>query len=64
MTISSDDIEEAAQAPKKASTDEGMVEEKSVQELIEADKYNKANQSPSGPLHGLRVSRFKPGGAV
>ena len=64
MTISSSDIEEAGKAPKKVVTDEGSVEEKSVDELIKADRYNSASTIGDAPLHGLRVSRFKPGGAV
>lgn len=64
MTISDDNIEELAKAPKKTVTDEGSVEERSINELIEADKYNKANAIGDSPLHGLRVSRCKPGGPV
>jgi hypothetical protein len=64
MTISQSDIEDAGKAPKRVTTDEGTVEERSVSELIKADQYAKANQAGDNPLHGLRVSRFKPGGAV
>ena len=64
MTISEDDIQNAAKAPRKVVTDEGSVEEKNVNELIAADKYTKANSIGSSPLHGLRISRFKPGGPV
>ena len=64
MTISDDNIEELAKAPKKTVTDEGSVEERSIDELIKADKYNKANSIGDDPLHGLRISRFKPAGPV
>lgn len=64
MTISSDDIENAGKDPKKVVTDEGSVEEKHVDQLIKADQYANAKSVGSSPLHGLRVSRFKPGGPV
>lgn len=64
MTINDSDFEDKADSPKKVQTDEGMVEERSVDELIKADQYTKARQAGDGPLHGLRISRFKPGGAA
>lgn len=64
MAISSDDIEDAGKAPQRVTTDEGTVEEKSVDQLIKADKYSKASQIPDNPLHGMRVSRCKPAGPV
>ena len=64
MTISSSDIEDLGKSPKKTVTDEGSVEERPIDELIKADQYNKANTIGDDPLHGLRISRFKPGGPV
>lgn len=64
MTISNTDIENAGKAPKKVVTEEGSVEEKSVDELIKADQYANSKQVGDNPLHGLRISRCKPGGAV
>jgi len=64
QSISSNDLLELAKAPKKTVTDEGSVEERPIDELIKADKYNKANTIGDSPLHGLRISLFKPGGPV
>jgi len=64
MTITDADFEDKADSPKRVTTDEGTVEERSVDELIKADQYNKARARNDGPLHGLRISRCKPGGAA
>lgn len=64
MTISSSDIEDAGKAPERVTTDEGTVEEKPIDELIKADQYSNSKSVGDSPLHGLRVSRFKPRGAV
>ena len=63
MTISSDDIEEQAQNPKQIQGDEGMVTERSVDELIKADRYSK-HSSASSPPFGLRIGKAKPFGTV
>lgn len=57
-------ILELALAPKKTMTDEGSVEERSIKEMIEAQQWEAINNAPDTPLHGLRISRFKPGGPV
>jgi len=64
MTIDDADFEEKADSPKRVTTDEGTVEERSIDELIKADKYTNARSVGNGPLHGIRVSRCKPGGAA
>lgn len=64
MTISDADLQELATAPKKTVTDEGSVEERPIQDVIEADRYLRAQDVGDVPLHGLRISRFKPRGAV
>jgi hypothetical protein len=55
-------IEELAPVPRRTVTDEGTVVERSMAELIEADKYLKAVNVGDQPLHGLRVSRCKSAG--
>jgi hypothetical protein len=62
--ITAEDIANLAKSPRKVQTDEGTVTERSVDELIKADRYAKANEIGDEPLHGLRVSRFKPAGPV
>lgn len=54
------EIEEAAQAPKKTAGDEGSIEERSIDELIQADRYEQAKQAgANGPPYGMRKARFK-----
>lgn len=64
MALDQDKIEELAEAPRKVETEEGTVSERSMDEIIKADKYLKSNSAPDGPLHGLRISKFKPAGPV
>lgn len=64
MSITDSEISDAAKNPKRVTTDEGTVEERSVSELIEAQKHANANTGIDSPLHGLRISRFKPNGTV
>lgn len=64
MTIQDTDIEALAASPKKAVTDEGSVEERSVQDLIDAKKYIDGQGAADRPLFGLRVAKCKPGGAA
>jgi hypothetical protein len=63
MTISSDDIETHANAPKRVRTEEGTVEERSVDELIKADRYAREGTANTVP-YGIRVARVRPGGAA
>ncbi len=54
-------FEELASAPRKTIGDEGTVEERSVSELIDADRYASAKQAAKAP-YGLRLARIrKPG---
>ena len=65
MTINDSDFEEKADSPRRVTTDEGTVEERSIDELIKADKHTQSRAAgDNGPPHGLRISRFKPGGAA
>lgn len=56
--ISPDDIVEAAKAPKRVTGDEGTVEERSVEEMIEADRYEKAQDATSPPF-GMRMAKIR-----
>ena len=64
MTISQSDIEDAAARPKRVQTEEGEAEERSVGELIQADRYGAARSSSDKVPWGLRVARVRPGGTV
>ena len=63
MAISSDDIETAAKGPKRVMGDEGSVTERSVDELIKADAYNKGANTQAAPF-GLHVAKIKFPGTV
>jgi hypothetical protein len=63
MAIEKTDIEEQAMSPAEMRTEEGMVKERSVDELIKADRYNKQNQATKPP-YGLRIAIAKPRGTV
>lgn len=63
MTIEPEDIEAKAQEPKRLRNDEGSVEERSVEELIQADVYAK-NAAASSVPWGMSIARTKPGGTV
>jgi len=62
--ITDDTIAELAASPRKITTDEGVVEERSIDEIIKADQHLGNKNVTDQPLHGLRISRFKPGGSV
>lgn len=59
MAITQTEIEDKAKEPKKVRTDEGFVEERSVDELIKADKYKNAQAVMRVPW-GLSIARTKP----
>lgn len=63
-TLTAAQIAEIAASPRKIVTDEGSVEERPADELIKLDQYLNAKAVDSTPLHGLRISRFKPAGSV
>ena len=64
MSISKSDVEDKGKSPRKVSTDEGTVTERSVDDLIKADQYANSKDVGDNPLHGLRISRCKPAGPV
>jgi len=58
------DIVDAANSPKRMRTDEGSVEERSIDELITAKDYIDADGSLEKNTRGIRMSKIKPGGTV
>ena len=59
----SDQIEDAAENPKKVDVDGTSVEAHSIPDLIEADKYL-AGKTGAGKAHrGLRITKLIPGDA-
>ena len=62
MAISEDTIEELATAPKKTYTDEGLVEERPTQEIIDAARHNENRQTGMNAVPwGMKIARTKPG---
>jgi len=59
MPLNADTIAELATAPKRTKTAEGMVEERSIDELIKADQYT--NSNPNAVPWGMRIARVRPG---
>lgn len=55
------DIAAAAQAPKRSRTEEGSVEERSIDELIKADQYLKGQAVPDTVPWGIRMARIRYG---
>jgi hypothetical protein len=64
MPLSDAEFDDLVKAPKSATTDEGSVSERSVEELIKADQYGKTKEGIQGPPYGLRIARVRPPGTV
>ncbi|MBX3452742.1 MAG: hypothetical protein KF777_24615 [Planctomycetaceae bacterium] len=56
-------IRENAQGPAKATGDSGSVEQHSLQDQIEADRYLASKQAAKSKSRGLRFSKLVPPGA-
>lgn len=63
MTDLSDTIEDAATNPKRVVGDLGTVEERSIDELIKADRYLAA-KTASAAKQGFRIQVIRPPDAV
>ena len=61
--ITDTQIEELAESPQITRTDEGMVQERKVEDMIAADRYINAKNATKPPW-GMRIARTKPGGTV
>lgn len=56
--ITSEDIVDAALGPKRITGDEGTVEERGIDEVIKADKYNESKQATKPP-YGMRCAKIR-----
>lgn len=56
--FTSTEIADHAKSPQRVTTDEGTVQERSVKELIEADRYTKSSDATVVPF-GLRIARIR-----
>lgn len=59
-----DTIVDAAQKPQSASGEAGSVTARSISDMIEADKYNKAQSATAGKRRGLIISKIRPPGSI
>ena len=57
-----DTIRENAQGPAKASGDAGSMEQHSLKDQIEADRYLNSKKAAKKKGHGLRFSKLVPPG--
>jgi len=57
-------IEENAAGPKKASGDAGSVEQHSLADQIEADKYLAAKKAARSKGLGIKLTKISPGGTA
>jgi len=63
MAITTTEVEDLGKTPKRVRTDEGTVEERSVEDLVKADQFAAVKGASAVPW-GMRVARTKPGGTV
>lgn len=63
MTDIAADITENAQGPKKVTSDGVSIEQHSIVEQIEADRYVSSKNAVASASRGFVMGRFKPGGA-
>jgi len=59
----SESIAESAKSPKRAQGDSGSVEQHSLTEQIEADRYLASKNAAKSKNSGLRISKLLPPGA-
>lgn len=55
---------ETASGPKKVSGDAGSVEQHSISDLIEADKYLSSKEAAKGRGIGIKLSKIEPDGTT
>ena len=59
-----DAIRENAEGPKRAQGDAGSVEQHSLKDQIEADRYLSSKQAVQDPKRGLRFTKLAPPGSA
>lgn len=60
----SDTIDEVATGPAEASGDNTRVRAQPLQDLIAADKYQKAQAASTAPPFGIRLTKLVPPGGA
>ena len=57
-------ITENAQGPKKVTGDAGSVEQHSLKDQIEAEKFTQAQKAAAQPGLGIKLLKIQPGGTI
>jgi hypothetical protein len=57
--LTAGDLIALAKGPKRVTGDEGTVEERSIKELIEADRYSQAKEAAGLPPYGMRIAKMR-----
>lgn len=59
-----EELEELALAPKRTTTEEGTVEERTMKDVLDGLKVAEREATPDTVPWGIRVARTKPRGTV
>lgn len=59
MALSDEELDELAKAPLRTRTDEGSVQERSVDELLKLKNYQEAAAAQAGPPYGMKIAKLK-----
>jgi len=57
-------IEQNAAGPKRVTGDAGSVEQHSLKDQIDADRYLAAKKAAAGKGLGIKLTKISPGGTV
>lgn len=64
MGLTETQLEDAALAPQRTTTEEGTVEEHDLDDLVKADQYLSGKQACSSPPWGMKIAKARPGNAL
>jgi hypothetical protein len=59
MALSDEELDELGKAPKRSRTDEGSVEERSVDDLLKLKNYQEAAAAQAGAPYGMRIAKIR-----
>ena len=59
----SETLDTNAAKPRRASGDAGSVEQHSLKEQMDFDRYDASNQAMAKPKRGFAIQQFKPPGS-
>lgn len=59
-----EEIDELVTAPKRTTTEEGTVEERTTRELVIGDQYSATKSNVDSSPWGIRFAKTRPGNAL